>query len=333
MPVADVLLFARDTVRYRTALAEREPPLSKMTEISPGIKLAGVDADVARAVFHVCKFRKLEPDGDAVMYGFVRYDPPGDRWDVDQSISKALYLSHFLHAHEGGFEFAARLETDEQRRLVHLEPANIVPSYARAYPCVGVQRRWLTQAEGEELSALIRGYDSARDYLADKRAGMAVSLFADSPFIYQGRPRAALLAAILEGLVSTSPERALKQFVVRVPALAGQVGLPHLDPEWALRMYKLRSKLAHGVPLFQSPQESDRRAATDEVNEAMQDMDELLRRLLKRALMEREFAERIHNVDMHWPVAGKGCAKCLVGDATLSPIQCPRCGSMWKTAG
>jgi hypothetical protein len=332
MAVADVLLFARDCVRYRAALVEREPPLTKAIEVAPGIQLAGVKEDVARAVFHGCKFRELEPDGDVVMYGFVRYDPPGGRWDEDQAISQALYLSHFLHAHDGGFEFAARIETDERRRLVRLEPADIAPSYARAYPCPGVQRRWLTQSEGKELNAFIHAYNSAREYLADKRVGTAVSLFADSPFVYQGRPRAALLAAILEGLVSTSPDRALKQFVVRVPALAAEVGLPEFDRSWADRMYKLRSKLAHGVPLFHSPEESHRRAAADDINEAMRDMDELLRRLLRRALLDRDFAERIHNVDTHWPVAGKACAVCLARDPTLSAIQCPRCGSTWKNA-
>jgi hypothetical protein len=88
--------------------------------------------------------------------------------------------------------------------------------------------------------------------------------------------------------------------------------------------------LAHGDPLFQSPEASHRRAVADEVNQAMRDMDELLRRVLTRILLDRDFAERVHNVDAHWPVAGKGCATCLTRDASLSAIHCPKCGSVWK---
>ncbi len=330
MPVIDVLLVSGAVLRISGQLATREPPLSKQLEVSPGIQLAAVRQHVARAVFHACKFRELEPGDDSAMYGFVRYDPPGQHWDEDQAISKALYLSHLVRPHEGGFEFAARIQTDDKSRVVRLEPFDVTPCYGRAYPCVGVSRRWLTQAEGGELRTLIIAYDTSREYFADKRLGMAVSLFAEAPFVYHGRPRAALLAGILEGLVSTSPERALKQFVVRVPALAAEVGMPGLDRRWAERIYKLRSKLAHGTPLFQSPEESHRRAVADELQLAMYDMDELLRRILKRALLERSFAERVHNVDLHWPVAGKGCATCRAGDASLVHIQCPRCGSTWS---
>ncbi len=330
MTTVDVLLISRASLRYRQELVEREPPLTKAFEISPGIHLAAVKEDIARPVFYGCKFRDLEPGGDAVLYGFVRYNPPGRRWDEDQAISKALYLSHFIHAHEGGFEFAARIETDEGDRLIKVEPAHIVPPFARAYPCAGVERRWLRQAEAEELRNLIIAYDAARDYLKDKRVGMAVSLFSESPFIFHGRPRAALLAAALEGLVSTSAERAFKQFTVRVPALAAEVGLPQFDKAWAERMYKLRSKLAHGVPLLQAVDDEEIRRRRGDLETAMTEMDEILRQLLKRALLDRTFAERIQNAETHWPVAGKGCPACRAQNPNLIDIQCPTCGARWQ---
>jgi len=329
MPVADVLLVRNASTLARDELAEREPPLTRAFEIAPGIQLSGVKKEVARQVLYACEFRHPEPDGDTITYGFVRYDPPGRRWDEDQQISKALYLSHVAHAHEAGFELSARIETDDRGRLVRLEPAKVLPWYARAYCCAGVTRRWLTQADAEELRDLIVAYDAAREYLRHKRIGMAVSLFADSCFVYHGRSRVSLLAAILEGLVCISPERALKQFTVRIPALAAEVRLPQFNRNWADRMYKLRSKLVHGVPLFQSPQHEQRQLAIDEVNTAMTDMDELVRQLIKRALLDRGFADRVHDVATHWPVAGKGCARCRGRVPTLSEIQCPRCGSKW----
>ena len=330
MAVIDVLLALKPSTLTADDLASREPPLSRQVEITPGVQLAVVLPPVARAVYHVCKFRGVERRDDTAMYGFVRYDPPGGRWDEDNVITRALFLSHLVQPNEAGFEFAARIETDASRHVVKATPATILPTYAQAYACPGVARRWLTQTDAEQLKALIPLYDDAREYLRDKRLGMAVSLFGDSCFIFHGRPRAALLAAALEGLVCISSERALKQFVVRIPALAAEVGLPQFDLAWATRIYKLRSKLAHGVPLFQTPEEHVRRRQIDELETSMTEMDDLLRQLIRRALFDREFADTIQNVESRWPVSKNGCATCRSSDPTLGEVRCPRCNSTWK---
>ncbi len=326
MTTADVLFFSAAPFRSNRRVADSELPLTAAIEVSPGLFLGPIDGDIANAVFHVCKFRDLEPEDKLPLYGFARENAPGEFWDADETIQKALYLSHIVHPHQGGFEFAARIKV-EKKRVGDAKCWDVLPSYARAYPCVGVSRRWLTQADGETLKALIAGYDASRDYLKDDRLGAAVSLYADSPFVYQGRPRAAILAAILEGLVSTDPERAFKQFVVRVPALADELGFSRFNKKWAENIYKLRNRLAHGTPLFESPDETHRRTVQKELEQAMLDMDELLRALLKRALMDRAFAERIVAVDTHWPVPRKGCATCRSKDTSLVPVFCPRCSS------
>jgi hypothetical protein len=142
VPIIDVALFSTECLRYRSS-ASGEAPAHKSVEVSPGIHLAAIKQNVAHVVFHACKFRQLQ--SDQVMYGFIRYDPPGNLWDADHEISKALYLSHFLHAHEGGFEFAARIEIDGKDRVVDLKAFDVIPCYARAYPCEGISRRWLTR--------------------------------------------------------------------------------------------------------------------------------------------------------------------------------------------
>jgi hypothetical protein len=91
----------------------------------------------------------------------------------------------------------------------------------------------------------------------------------------------------------------LKQFTVRVPALAAEVGLQQFDRDWAERTYKLRSKVAHGVPILQSPDGQERNLEANELNAAMTELDELLRRI------------------------------CRGRDGTLVEIQCPACGSRW----
>jgi hypothetical protein len=88
------------------------------------------------------------------------------------------------------------------------------------------------------LRELVEAYDRIRPSLADTRLGLAVSTFAESPFVFHGRPRGLLLTTTLEGLVSTIPERAVKQFITRVPALAAEVGLPQFDARWADDIYE-----------------------------------------------------------------------------------------------
>jgi hypothetical protein len=330
MPVADVLLISAAPLLFDFQTKETEPPLSKALEVAPGVHLAGVKPDIATAVLHATKFRELEHGGTSAMYGFVRYDPPGDSWDEDQAISKTLFLSHFVHAHEGGFEFTARIETDERDRLVRLEPADVAPAFTRAYCCLGARRKWLTQADGLRLQELVAAYDAVLPSLAETRVGLAVSLFFESPFVFHGRPRALLLTTTLEGLVSTSTERAVKQFTTRVPALANEVGLSALDAAWAERIYGFRSKLAHGSALLQSVNERERQTKLDDVNANLTDLDELLRRVLRKALTDADFRERVENVDKYWPVTGKGCPACRSRDSELLVVTCPRCNTGWQ---
>lgn len=329
MPVADVLLISNAPLLFDSQARETEPQSSKDIEIARGVHLAGVETDIAAAVLHATRFRGLEHGCTSAMYGFVRFDPPGDSWDEDQAISKTLFLSHFIRAHEGGFEFTARIETDERGKLVRLEPADVAPAFMRAHCCPGVHRKWLTQADGLRLQELVAAYDAALPNLADTRVGVAVSAFFESPFICHGRPRALLLVTTLEGLVSTSLERAFKQFTTRVPALASEVGLSKLDAAWAERIYGFRSKLAHGSALLQSVNERDRQAKLDDINSTLTDLDELLRRVLRKALIDADFRERVENIDKYWPVAGKGCPACRSKDSELLVVTCPRCNTGW----
>ncbi len=329
MPVADILLISAAPLQFDFQAKETEPPLSEALEVAPGVQLAGVKPDIATAVLHATKFRDLEPGGTSAMYGFVRYDPPGGLWDEDQTISKTLFLSHFVHAHEGGFEFTARIETDDRSKLVRLKPADVALPLARAYCCLGARRRWLTQADGIRLKELVAAYDAVRPSLAETRVGLAVSLFFESPFVFHGRPRGLLLTTTLEGLVSTSMERAFKQFTTRVPVLANEVGLSTLDAAWAERIYKFRSKLAHGSALLRSVDEHEHQTKLDQVNADLTDLDELLRRVLRKALTDAEFRERVENVDKYWPVAGRGCPACRGKDSELLVVTCPRCGTGW----
>jgi hypothetical protein len=331
MAVADVLLISNDALRYRTQEQEAEPPLSKVVEVSKGVQLAGIQPQISEPVMRVTGFRPWNPPFAPALYGFVRYEPPGSRWDEDDAISQALFLSHFVHAHDGGFEFTARIVTNDAGELIDLKPADTAPPFTRAYCCSHVQRRWLMQGEGLQLRDLIAAYTAVRPQLRGSRVGTAVSVYAESPFVYHGRPRALLLATTLEGLVSTATERATKQFTTRVPALAVEVGLERLDRNWAKEVYGLRSTLAHGGQLLPSAEEPHRLAELEGFNRTLTDIDELLRRVLCRALMDNAFREKVDNIDTHYPVPGRGCPSCRTTAPELLVVPCPKCQREWTT--
>lgn len=329
MPVFDVLLVPNGPVRHRHRLAIDQPPLTRQVDLGHGVMLASIRPDIGRAILLACKFRELEWPDEGTMYAFVREDPPAGRWDQDQVITKALFLSHLVHSHLAGFEFTARVETDAKGRLVALKPAEVDPPFARAYCATGVERPWLTQREAGEIANLVHCYDAILPQLAEGVVGAALSAYSEVPFVYHGRPRAALLATTLEGLASRSTERAMKQFTVRIPLLSEAVGLGHLDKAWAEDAYKWRSKLAHGGVLFRGTGHEERAGRVAEFDRVMTDMDELLRRVLKRAVIEADFRERIERLDREAPVPGNGCPSCRADTPELVVPRCPRCGACW----
>jgi hypothetical protein len=159
---------------------------------------------------------------------------------------------------------------------------------------------------------------------------MAVSAYAEAPFVYHGRPRGQLIGTTLEGLVSTSTQRAARQFIVRVPALATEVGLSEVDKDWADEVYKIRSKLAHGGSLFGSTSQADRDSREADFKEKLLQMDELLRRIIRRGLMDSAFRDRLESLDTHYPVPGLGCPTCRGKDSSLIPAVCPTCQQTWQ---
>jgi hypothetical protein len=326
VPIADVLLVSDSPLRLFPAERTLNPPLSKAMEVAPGIQLAGIAPDIVAWVMSNTSFRGSGSRRNSAMYGLVRSEPPGTRWDEDKAIAGTLFLSHLVRPTEAGLEFTARIETDEKGRLRCIEPSDVSPAYANAYCPVGARRRWLTQDDAEDLRVLAAAYSTVRPTLTATRLGAAVSSFFDVPFLRQAKPRALLVTASLEGLVCTKSQRATKQFTVRIPALANEVGLHTLDTEWAGRMYKLRSKLAHGSPLFLSSDPGEKQATQDAFNDALLELEELLRRILRTALLDPTFRNRLENVDTNWPVAGQGCLTCRAQDSALQVVKCPSCG-------
>lgn len=326
----DVILFSAEPAQRGGEQSWRFPPARFPVEVAPGIQWAGVRPEIATAVVRATRFRAPFPRDVPIMYGLVRSDPPGASWDEDDALSRVLFLSHFVHANEGGLEYSARLRTNDDGGLVDLYVGEIHPPFARAYCTSGAARRWLTQAEVNTLRDVVAAYARVKPSLADTKLGLAISTYAESPFVFHGRPRALLLVTTLEGLVNTMPDRSVKQFTTRAPALAAEVDLPQLDRRWAEATYRLRSTMAHGGSLLGPAADTTGR---DEklvaFNHTLTELDELLRRVLRRALLDDAFRERVMDPDKHWPVQGRGCPTCRGADPGLLRVECPRCRRKW----
>src|SRR4051794_12017039 len=117
MPIWDVVLFSASVLAEDPNRAEREPPLSKMSEVCPGIYLGGVRGPVADAVFDACRFRGPFVLAEKGLYGLIRYAPPGATWDDDAALAKVVFLTHLVRANEHGFEFSGRGETNDDGKV------------------------------------------------------------------------------------------------------------------------------------------------------------------------------------------------------------------------
>jgi hypothetical protein len=177
MPLMDVILIAKPA-RSGGEQAWRVPAARFPVDVAPGIQWAGVRPEIADAVVKATRFREPFPQDVEILYGLVRYNPPCAGWDEDQELTKVLFLSHFVHAHEGGLEYGARLRTDDEGKIVNLYVGEIAPPFARAYCTSGAARRWLTQAELGVLRELVVAYNRVKPSLADTKLGMAVSTYA-----------------------------------------------------------------------------------------------------------------------------------------------------------
>jgi hypothetical protein len=339
--MADILLVSQSPVDSEPGEARSSPPVQREIEVGPGISLCGIEPGLARAVMDRTRIRMGcvdSRDRDCV-YGLVRFDPPGWDWDEDYELSRVVFLSHLVRATDMGFEFSARVVLDASDRLIDVRPSSTSPTFARALYPLSATRRWLTQGEGEVLRDLVAAYKTALASPFPARLGTAIATFRESPFVFHGRARLMVLASTLECLVSTSEERAKKQFVTRTAALACEVGLPDLDEAWAEHMYELRSRVAHGNTLYErvadaSGQEIPERAkrrdlVNEEFQRAIASMDELLRRLIRQGLLDLAFRQRLEDLDSLWPVPPARCPTCRGADGGAIAISCRKCSRRW----
>jgi hypothetical protein len=231
-------------------------------------------------------------------------------WDREGVLGDVLQLSRLILDHGWSNEFAARvIEHDDGQQ-------QIVPPY-QGFPVHRVRptRDWLTATETDDLRALLAQYWQVRDGLP----GRVTQAMWKAEFMCRVQwldIRVPLLVIAFEGLISTSHSLVRRQFRERAPRVADAVGAQGITAELCDRLYRARSRWAHGAHIALTPStpqptvETDARGEAEETGAAeltgeITLFQHALRQTVRRCIEDPELARVFsdgNQVRNRWPV-------------------------------
>ena len=298
------------------------PPVRARVDLAPGLWVGSVDGRVEELVIKACSQERIL---GRALYGYVLEQPKGLEWDPTDALSNAVGLSHLIRATETAYELAATVQF-ESGVPVHVEPANRLTPYLKAWCATDRHRRWLTAANAETLRDLIAAHAAIRPELRRSKTGRAITVFAQTPYLYDAHVRGLTVACVLEGLVNSGSERSTAQFHKRVPLLAAELRIPGVDRAWAEKAYAVRSALAHGGDVV-SPLKGGLGVEL-EFDGLVARMEDLVRAALRQAMLDAKWRAVLDDPQSKWPIAAAGCAACrqAADPAALVPVRCNTCG-------
>jgi hypothetical protein len=298
------------------------PPVHERVDLAPGLWVGPIDDRLGELVLRACS---RERNVGRALYGYVLENPRGFEWDPTDALSNAVGLSHLIRATETAFEFAATVQFDGGVP-VHVEPASSLTPYLKAWCATDRHRRWLTKANAEQLRELIAAHAAVRPELRTSKTGRVITVFAQTPYLYDAHVRGLTIACALEGLVNSGSERSTAQFHGRVPLLASELGIPGVDKTWVQRAYAVRSALAHGGDVV-SPLKGGLGVQV-EFDRLVARMEDIVRDALRRALLDASWRAALDDPQSKWPIAAAACAACreAASPEALVALRCNRCG-------
>jgi len=264
----------------------------------------------------------------AVQFGlrhlFVReielsdYQKHSYHWDTDGLLWRACWLSRLVRDNIYSTRLAVRLVEYADGRC-QVIPGPVDTETAFAYRSRR-DRGWLDQADAAALRDLLAAFHANQDALGP-RVTAALRKCENASRERFTETTAVQIVGGLEALLNTGINKATKQFISRVRALAAELGVEGMSGTKANRLYELRSDEAHGreIQLFTSrPAPAGDGAATavemtTEVRGQREQaviadvalLQETLRRAARRAIEDDEFRARFDSeetVRAHWPV-------------------------------
>jgi hypothetical protein len=219
---------------------------------------------------------------------------PLDSWDHDQRVWPVVQLSRLIRDNGTSTEHAAQLQirADGSERIVPFDGFESHVVY-RLYPD---RPGWLDVDEALQLRALVDAY-SAEPELPGRvgRALRQAEAITSERYLQDAIPA---VVTGFESLVKIGRRHTTAQFSQRVPAIAAEVHI-QLSVMECEDVYDDRSALVHGVGVdLREPHE------VDEFGRRFNTLQETLRRVVRQAIEDREFAAVFANdarITERWP--------------------------------
>ncbi len=217
------------------------------------------------------------------------------RWDHESRLYPCAQLSRLIRDNQTSTEFAVQrlVRRDGTETLVPFDGYDSHVAY-RLYP---EERGWLDVDEARQLSRLLHAYWD--DGQLPERVGRAlrgVDSVTRERYLEDALP---IAVAGFESLMKIGRNFARAQFVQRVPPLAAEFGV-YLSPNRCKELYDDRSVLVHGGHVDLS-----KPRALDDFGEGFVSLQEVLRRVVRKAIEDRDFASVFAEDDhirSRWPV-------------------------------
>lgn len=279
------------------------PPDGKF-ELSHDLFIQKLDATALNAVLDFGI-----PNGHGVMkpvrqygyfYAFVREVPePASvhEWDTDQRLQTAIALSRLIRPTSISFRQAARIEYHSDGTFKCAYPGCLTGVDPDSWlPREKDYRDWLIEGEMNQLKALLAASPMSA---LPVRLSRALWYHENACRTYYGEIRWMTVCVALESMLHTSRKDSARQFIERVSAMSGTLGVPLTTPE-AKNAYDMRSQLSHG-------------GATGKLSEADEEiylkLERVLRAALKEAILNPTFATIFadqNTIRSQWPIVVDG---------------------------
>jgi hypothetical protein len=303
--VIDYLLVESHPRDDRTPAGQHGP-----VELSAGVTLEQLDRELAERLLDAAELRGENWESPArpfyAVQAYVRRvwqagdDPPFNlyTWDHDRRIWPTVQLSRLVRDNAVSTQHAVR-------RLIHRGGSErLVPfagfeshSVYRLYP---ERSGWLDADEAVELQKLMEAH--WQDPKLPDRTGRALwraDAVTSERYLEDALP---VVVGAFESLLKVGRTHLTAQFTQRVPALAADFGV-ELSGAECEDVYNDRSALVHGAGVDLSVPHD-----MDEFGRLFNALQETLRRVVRKAIEDREFAasfEDDSNITRRWPTVVK----------------------------
>jgi hypothetical protein len=295
----DYLVVTRDEKDGRTPAGQSGP-----VELPHGVRIERIDCDLANRLFDATSLRGenwLPMRQFHAVHAYVREawkegegTAPLDSWDYERRVWAAVQLSRLIRDNGTSTEHAAQLQihADGSERIVPFDGFESHVVY-RLYPD---RPGWLDTDEAVQLRALVDAFWSGPEL--PRRVGRALRQTEEITGVRYLQNAIPLVVGGFESLLKIGRQYLRPQFSQRVPAIAAEVGID-LSIAECEDVYDDRSALVHGFGLdLELPHE------IDESGYRFNALQETLRRVVRRAIEDRDFAaifEDEARITERWP--------------------------------